>query len=196
MAKKKMTTVQKMFYAFVEGNWKTMDWTGEKANHVWSDFWFLLISSGFAFEKADLISIKETCSCCTGSRYDPLWYGVDEKHYSLAVRCGNMTFAYAFERLRERIPFIGIGLDYWDCYPGFSKHGGSKNTGRLVMGTEFSWKGETVKVTNFKDEKHSLIACAYHPDLEGYTPSKIKKRFTITVADFKQEMSKRRKNNL
>lgn len=191
----KITTVQKMFDAFVAGNWKTMNWTSEKASHIWSDFWFLLISSGFAFEKTDLTSIRKTCSCCTGSRYDTLWYGVGEGHYSLAVRCGNLTFAYAFEKLRGRIPFIGIGLDYWRCYPDFSNHATqAKSAGRLVLGTEFSWKGETVKVTSFKDEEHSLIACAYHPHPKGSTPSKVKKRFTITIADFKQEMSKRRKS--
>lgn len=194
MAKKKETPVQRMFYAFVRGNWQTMNYTGEKASHAWSAFWFLLIGSGFAFEKTDLVSIRETCSCCTGTRYDPTWYGVGEGHYSLAVRCGNLTFAYAYEKLRGRIPFIGIGLDYYGCHPGFSNHATqAKSTGRLVIGTEFGWKDETVKVTNFKDEKHSLIACAYHPDPKGYTPSKIKKRFTISAKDFKQEMSNRKK---
>lgn len=196
MAKKKdMTDVERMFNAFVKGNWSTMNWTGEKSNNVWGDFWFLLISAGFAFEKDDLISIRETCSYCTGSRYDPYWSGVYEEHYSLAVRCGNLTFAYAYEKLKGRIPFIGIGLEYSRyCVPDFSNHATqSKSSGRLVLGTQFSWKGETVKVTIFKDDEHSLIACAYHPDPEGYTPSKIKRRFKITVADFKQEMTNRRK---
>ncbi len=193
--KKDMTDVQKMFNAFVKGNWRTMNWTSEKANHAWSDFWFLLIKSGFAFEKTDLIEIKKTCSYCTGSRYDPLWYGVDEGHYSLAVRCGNLTFAYATEKLWGRIPFIGFGFCYSACWPGYSKHNSPATMGRLVMGTRFQWKDEWVSVTSFNDEKHSLIACAYYPVKErGYASSKIKKRFTITVADFKQEMSKRRKD--
>lgn len=183
-----------MFNAFAKGNWQTTNYTREKAAHVWSDFWCLLIGSGFAFEKDDLVSIREICSCCTGTRYDPTWYGVDEGHYSLAVRCGNLTFAYAFEKLRKRIPFIGIGLNYERCYPTFSNHSTrAKSAGRLVIGTEFGWKGETVKVTRFKDEGNSLVACAYYPDKEGYTPSKIKKRFTIKVKNFKQEMSNRRK---
>jgi len=191
-----ITSVQKIFDAYIKGNWKTMNWTSEKASHAWSAFWFLLISSGFAFEKNDLIEIRETCSCCTGSRYDPVWYGVYESHYSLAVRCGNLTFAYAYEKLRKRIPFIGFGLDYHRCYPGFSNHATqAKSAGRLVLRTEFGWQGETVSVTSFKDNEHSLVACAYHPDPEGYTPSKIKKRFTITVKDFKQEMTNRRKES-
>lgn len=193
--KKDMTDVERMFNAFVKGNWRTMNWTSEKANNVWCDFWFLLISSGFAFEKNDLVSIRKTCYCCTGSRYDPNWYGVGEGHYSLAVRCGNLTFAYAYEKLKGRKPFIGIGLDYNSCWPSFPNHATqSKSAGRLVMLTKFIWKGETAQVTSFKDEENSLIACAYHPDPKGYTPSKVKKRFTITVADFKQEMSKRRKS--
>jgi len=190
--KEEITAVQKMFYAFVKGNWRTMNWTSEKANHVWSDFWFLLIKSGFAFEKTDLVSIKKFCS---ESRYNPTWYGVYEGHYSLAVRCGNLTFAYAYEKLYGRTPFIGFGFDYYDCCPKFSNHATkAKSNGRLTLHTGFQWKGEIVKVTSFKDDEKSLIACAYHPDPEGYAPSKIKKRFTITIAEFKQEMSKRRKS--
>lgn len=187
---KDITAVRKMFDAFAKGNWRTMNYTREKANHVWRDFWFLLIKSGFAFEKTDLVSIREYCG---ESSYNTRWYGVDEGHYSIAVRCGNLTFAYALEKLWGRKPFIGIGLDYYDCWPRYSKHNSPATMGRLVMGTRFNWKEETVSVTSFNDEKHSLIACAYHPDPKGYTPSKIKKRFKITIADFKQEMSKRRK---
>lgn len=188
----KTTAVRKIFDAFAKDNWRTMDWTREKASHVWSDFWFLLISSGFSFDKTDLVSIRKFCS---ESTYNPSWYGVGEEHYSLAVRCGNLTFAYAYEKLRDRIPFIGFGLDYYDCYPKFSNHATqAKSAGRLTLHTRFQWEGEIVKVTSFKDKEHSLIACAYHPDPKGYTPSKIKKRFTITFADFKQEMSERRKS--
>ena len=191
---KNITAVQKMFNAFVNGNWKTMNWTSEKAYNAWSDFWFLLIKSGFAFEKTDLLSIRDYCheSSCSPVH----WYGVNEGHYSIAVRCGNLTFAYAYEKLRGRIPFIGFGLFYDKCWPGYSVHATQyKSVGRLVERVEFGWKGETVRVTSFNDEKHSLVACAYHPaNQKGYTHSKIKKRFTITVADFKQEMSKRRKS--
>ncbi len=186
------TAVREIFDAFAIGHWRTMNYTREKASHVWSDFWFLLIKSGFAFEKADLVEIKKYCS---ESSYNPSWYGVNEKHYSLAVRCGNLTFAYAAEKLWGRIPFIGFGLDYCCCYPSFSNHATqAKSAGRLVEGAHFNWKGETVRVTSFNDIEHSLIACAYYPDPEGYTPSKIKRRFTITVTDFKTEMSKRRKD--
>ncbi|KKM25930.1 hypothetical protein LCGC14_1589930, partial [marine sediment metagenome] len=127
------------------------------------------------------------------SRYNTTWYGVDEGHYSVAVRCGNLTFAYAFEKLYGRTPFIGFGLDYYDCWPKYSKHNSPPTMGRLVRSVEFQWQGEKVQVTSFNDEKKSLIACAYHPDPKGYSPSKVKKRFTITAKDFQQEMSKRRK---
>ena len=187
-----ITAVRRMFDAFSEGNWRSsMNYTREKASHVWSDFWFLLIKSGFAFEKTELVSIRKYCG---ESGYNPTWYGVDEGHYSLAVRCGNLTFAYAYEKLYSRIPFIGFGLDYYGCWPRYSKHNSPATMGRLVRGTRFQCKGEKVSVTTFKDEKHSLIACTYHPNPKGYTPSKVKKRFTITVKDFKQEMTNRRKD--
>ena len=106
-----------------------------------------------------------------------------------------MTFAYAVEKLWGRIPFIGFGFDYYGCWPKFSNHATQpKSAGRLILYTEFHWKGEIVKVTSFNDIEHSLIACAYYPAPEGHRPSKIKKRFTITIEDFKAEMSKRRKD--
>ncbi len=181
------TAVQKMFDAFVDGHWQTMNYTWEKSSHTWSDFWLLLIMSGFCFDKDDLVVIKRKCSC---TRYSPSWSGVDEGCYSLAIRAGNLSFAYAYEKLVGRIPFIGINLDYSYCFPSFSNHATqSKSAGRLVIGTQFNWQGETASVTSFKDEEHSLIACAYHPNPEGYRPSKIKKRFTITISKFKQMSS-------
>ena len=186
----KETTVRKAFDIFAKGNWRTMNYTREKASHVWMDFWYLLIKSGFAFEKTDLTSIRKYCA---ESRYNTTWYGVDEGHYSVAVRCGNLTFAYAFEKLYGRTPFIGFGLDYEGCWPRYSKHNSPPTMGRLVRSVEFQWQGEKVQVTSFNDTKKSLIACAYHPDPKGYAPSKVKKRFNITAKDFQQEMSKRRK---
>jgi len=187
MAKKTMVRI--MFDAFTKGNWHTMNYTREKANHVWMDFWYLVIKSGFVFTKTDLIDIKNYCH---ESSYNPSWCGVEEGHYSVAVRCGNLTFAYAFEKLYGRTPFIGIGLDYYDCWPSYSKHNSPPTMGRLVMGVSFQWQGEKVQVTSFNDEKKSLVACAYHKREGGYR-GKIKKRFTITAKDFREEMSKRRK---
>ena len=191
MGKPKMTTVRKMFQAYIEGCWRTMNWTSEKSDHAWGDFWQLLIMSGFCFDKDDLVLTKKYCS---RSIYEPRWRGPGEGDYSLAVRAGNLSFAYAYEKFEGRMPFIGVGLDYSRCNPGFSNHATqSKSAGRLVLGTMFRWQGETVKVTSFKDKDCALVACAYHPDPEGWTPSKIKKRFTITTEDFKQAMSNERK---
>ena len=188
---KEKTAVRKIFDDFAKGNWHTMNFTREKASHVWMDFWFLVIKSGFAFEKTDLIDIRKYCN---ESGYNPSWHGVDEGHYSVAVRCGNLTFAYAFEKLYGRTPFIGLGLDYYDCWPRYSKHNSPPTMGRLVRSVRFQWQGERASVTSFNDEKKSLVACAYGPNTkEGYESSKVKKRFTITAKDFQAEMSKRRK---
>ncbi len=173
------TAVRKIHDAFTEGQWETMNYTREKASHVKSSFWFLLISSGFAFERNDLTAINA-------------W--VDEGHYSLAVRCGNLTFAYAYEELKKRTPFIGVGLYYGNCFPDFPNHATqAKSAGRLVLRAQFIWKGEKVNVTSFRDDTKSLSACAYRPDPKGYTPSRIKKRFTISIKEFKKEMAKRRR---
>ena len=180
--------VRIIFDAFTNGRWGTMNYTREKAYRVWMDFWYLVIKSGFVFEKNDLIAIRKYCG---ESSYNPDWYGVEEGHYSVAVRCGNLTFAYAFEELYRRIPFIGIGLDYIGCWPRYSKHNSPPTMGRLVLGVSFQWQGEKVSVTSFNDEKKSLVACAYHKREDGYRGN-IKKRFGITAQDFQKEMSKRR----
>lgn len=175
------SVVTKIREAFCAGCWtSSMNHTYEKASQVSTSFWFLLIKSGFDFTKTDLVDNDVWCS---------------EGHYSLAVRCGNLSFAYSYEHRHKRTPFIGTGLDYDSCYPSFSNHATqSKSAGRLVMGTEFTWKDFKVKVTSFNDKKLSLVACAYHkrkgPD--DYS-DKIKKRFTITAEDFRKEMSIRKK---
>ena len=178
MSKSFVTKVKQAFWA---GSWKSaMNYTREKDSQTSSEFWFLLIKAGFAFTKTDLVDNGAYC---------------DEGHYSLAVRCGNLSFAYAYEYRHKRTPFIGTALSYSDCWPSFTNHATqSKSAGRLVIGTEFIWRGFDVRVTSFNDKKQSLVACAYHkrkgPD--DYS-DKIKKRFKITSEDFRKEMAVRKK---
>lgn len=172
MAKSK---VVKMYEYFCDGKWSSsMNYTREKNYHVIDEFWYLLISAGFNFQKTDLVD-SDVC--------------LSEGHYSLAVRAGNLSFAYAYEHGHNRTPFIGTGLCYRGCWPSFSNHATqSKSAGRLCMGVEFSWKNEKVSVTSFNDKKKSLVACAYHKRKDGYQ-GKVKKRFTITAEAFRKEMS-------
>ncbi len=179
---KKNTWVKKLYKAFSESTWTSgMNHTREKNYHIWSAFWSLLISAGVRFEESDLIDLDAWC---------------DEGHYSLAGRNGNLSFAYAYESVHKRTPFVGIGLSYDQCYPSFSNHATqAKSAGRLVMHTRFTWQGEKVKVTSFNDKESSLIACAYHPRKDDDYSDKIKKRFKITAKDFRKEMSARKKTN-
>ena len=172
--------VVKMYEYFCDGKWSSsMNYTREKNYHVIDKFWYLLISAGFNFQKTDLVD-SDVC--------------LSEGHYSLAVRAGNLSFAYAYEHGHDRTPFIGTGLCYGSCWPGFSNHATqSKSAGRLCMGVEFSWQNEKVSVTSFNDKKKSLVACAYHERKDGYR-GKVKKRFTVTAEAFRKEMSNRKKS--
>ena len=169
--------IEQISMEFGCGMGQAMSLTRDKRCASWAEFWSLLISAGFKFEKDTLVKCR-TMACQT-NRYGPEFYYPSEGHYSLAVRSGNLSFAYAYEKLVRRISFIGTGLSY-DNHPYVRPGTTRKTQGRLVEGCEFMWEGEKVKVTTFRDDEKALIACAYHPDPEGYRPSKIRRRFKIT----------------
>jgi hypothetical protein len=173
-----MSSVIKIYKAFCDGKWQTGPYTRDKNSNSWGEFWSLLITSGFKFAVDDLVKLKKD-NDTSGCGYSSRWHEPGGGHYSLAVRWGNLSFAYAYEKLVGRIPFIGTGLSY-DDYPYVRGGTTSKMQGRVVGGCEFMWEGEKVKVTTFRDDEHYLIACAYHPRADGYTPNKIKRRFKIT----------------
>jgi len=179
-----MSTIKQTYDIFLDSMWKKTNHTPEKADWVWSDFWALLISSGFEFAKTDLKDLREWCEECNYR----FWYPPGERHYGLSVRDGNISFATAYETLRNHKPFIFSGIDYGQHHRyGIVVHRTQPKTkGRLVLGAKFLWCGEKVKVTSFKDQRHSLIACAYHPSPDDYEPAKVKKRFCISVEDLKK----------
>lgn len=181
-----MSRIRETYHLFQQQMWEKTAYTSEKNARAWFDFWSLLILSGFNFAKTELRDIAKWCA-----ENSHRWHPPGEGHYTLAVADSNISFAIAYETYEGRKPFIFSQIDY-DRRGGYMCHSVSKTKGRLVIGAKFPWKGETVKVTTFKDEKHSLIACAYHPDPKGYTPSKIKKRFTISVDDLRKQ--KKEKN--
>ncbi len=165
-----MSSVIKIYKMFNEGSWGTGRFTWEKNSHAARALWALLITSGFEFAIDDLIERGKLWK--KAGRYGDRCDGPGEQHYTLAVRSGNLTFAYAYEKLVGRVPFIGTSLDY--DYT-------AKTQGRVVEDCEFMWEGETVKVTTFRDDEHALIACAYHPqDDDDYSRRRIKRRFKIT----------------
>lgn len=179
-----MSKVQEIYKLFYYGSFKAVSYTREKENGTMDQFWSMLISAGFCFEKEDLVQLRAWGE----EDYYRTFYGPHEGHYGLAVRESNGSFARAYEAYRGRKPFIYTGIGYGQRYGGFVCHGSGKTKGRLVIGVDFTWKGEGVRVTSFKDDKSALIACAYHPKkgANDWSRLKVKKRFTITHKDLRE----------
>ena len=176
-----------LYKTFSEAMWGAGNgYTREKGYRAWEDFWSLMVCAQVQFADDDLKVLRKWSA---ESRYRG-GQMPDEYHYSLAADDGNIGFCRAYEKLVGRKPFIWKGIDYGGTR-GFNVHRTvSKTQGRLIEDVWFTWQGEQVKVTSFNDEKGTLVACAYHPDPEGYEPSKIRRRFTISHKDFKEEKRK------
>ena len=175
-----------MYEMMWRGQFQVVNWTPEKDSHAWLDFWSLLIQSGFYFRTDEFQQLESWRKRMCKKGYTSLCLSINnpsEDHYSLAVLCGNTSFARAYEALRARKPFLGQGLNYHDQNRRFGVRGGTteKTQGRLILGASFDWMGEKVTVTSFHDDKQTLIACSYHPTESEYSQNgKIKKRYRIT----------------
>ena len=188
----KKSEVYKMAVQFCDNIGKGRNITRDGVCRAWSAFWFLLIEHGFEFRKNDLKLLRDIK---TGHYYTPRVHMPDEGHYSLSVRCSNLSFVYAYEFLKKRVPFICKNVSYYSCWPGFTNNATqSKRQGRLVLNSEFLWQTFPVKVTSFDDNTNSLIACAYNTKKDWQERDVITKRFTITAEMFRKEMSKRKKD--
>jgi len=171
---------------FSKYTWAVCAYTQEKNSWAWDAFWRLLISSGFEFGEKDLIELQNYCSI---DSWHPMWHCPGENCYSRAVSDGNLSFARAYEKHAGRRPFIYTGIEYPDPRGGYIVHRTHlKTKGRLTVGAEFLWDRNRVRVTSFKDESQSLIACAYcdkEPDAP-YAPAKIRKRYKITHKELRK----------
>ncbi len=185
--------VQEVYIEFFDRCFRATAYTCEKGDRAFRAFWSLLISGGVKFDRNDFKDLHEWAAGHSYLRF----YSPSESHYELGVQESNMSFLLAYENYVGRKPFITKDIDY-DCYRGgaYTCHGGGKTQGRLVIGASFAWEGRRITVTSFKDNVHSLIACEYQPKKAGedYGPSKIKKRFTISVKDL-QKAKKKDKDN-
>ena len=175
-----MSYVQEAYIAFETHVFRATDYTSEKNSHAYRDFWSLLISSGIKFGRDDFLALREW----EDFDYYNHFYEPYEGLYGLAIQESNMSFVHAYEKYKNRKPFITKNIDYGYHRRGFVCHGNSKTQGRLIIGASFNWGGRRVTVTSFKDDAHALIACEYQPKKDG--PAKIKKRFTITVDELRK----------
>lgn len=157
-----------------------------KLNHAMADTLALAIRAGMRFDPDDFGVIAR--------HYRPGYWLQTEKAYSLAVLYRNASAYHAFEAHWERKPFIVKGASI-HTHTGDGPCG--QGLARLIVGAEFSWNGERVKVTSFHDGNDPyFVACSYR--LEGeyqqckecrrqiaYPESKLAKRYTITHADLR-----------
>jgi len=185
---KKTSYIIELYKSFFQHAWSVGSWTPVKGSRVVTDFWFLFIGAGFYFAETDLIELKKWCEA---DIWRPLFHCPGEGHYSLAVHERNISFCRAYEKLVGRKAFIGKQIDYEDLPNRYTCCQTQKRTqGRLVINASFNWKSEKVTVTSFKDDDHSLVACAYYPRKDGYKPNKIRKRFTITHKEYQKSQKR------
>ncbi len=161
-----------------------IEYTLEKSSWQWNDLWQLLINIGCRFEKDTLINIQKWCD---ESRYNLSISMPDEGHYASAAQSGHISFCMAYENLMGRVPFIKKGIAYHCSGRRYNCHNSDRSQGRLVIGCGFTWWGEDVIVTSFKDSENTLTACSYHTRKDGYR-GKIKKRFKIAISDLRADI--------
>ena len=164
-----------------------------KLNHSMSDGLRLAIRMGLTFNLGDI----ELCHKRFRAGY---WFGADiEWIYQLAVLYRNASAWKCFEDYRKRKPFIVKGAKL-DTHTGDGPCG--SGLARLVVGAEFTWNGEKVKITSFNDVNGSFVAVSYRRDGEWQWCSKCKgeikspkevvaRRYTITHADLAAERKER-----
>ena len=183
MAKKK--DIVKLYSIFKDGLWERTVFHSEKSSIVWSTFWTLLICGGWDFEDDDFVKLQKELL-----RQKWVFRPPNEYNYTQAVRIDNIAFCRAYETYFKRKPFIWQNIDYGYYFKQCLLYGmhstQAKSRGRLILEAKFIWQGFEVKVTSFKDEQQSLIACAYHKEVEGKSAT-IKKQFTITPQNLKDE---------
>lgn len=114
-----------------------------KVNHAMADALRLAIRSGMRFDLNDFEYIAKEFR----SGY---WTGNGEWIYSLAVIYRNSSAYLAFEHKRNRTPIIIKGASIY-VHTGDGPCGNGLS--RLIVGAEFTWAGDKVKVGSFNDAK-------------------------------------------
>ena len=154
-----------------------------KLNHGMRHALELAVKSGMVFEENDLGTIFKDFNA-------GYWWGADtEWFYGLAVLYRNASAYQAYEKRRNRKPFIVKGAS-WSGHTGDGPVG--RGLARLIVGSEFPWNGERVKVSSFNDAKDTFTALSYErregekcPSCTHYTlwpKATIRNRYTISHA--------------
>jgi hypothetical protein len=184
----KGNTKRSAAYRLLELVWKNVcactghSW--ERINHSMAAALALAIRSGMRFGREDFARFAVDFN-------SGFWILNDGGHmygegiYRLALYCDNLSAARSFEAWKKRPPYI-VDRIFGDAY----------RSGRIALRSKFIWQEKTVTVTSFADDGQSIVACAYDKKFEnGRLNEKLTRRFRITYDAFREEMSRRRKEN-
>jgi hypothetical protein len=158
-----------------------------KLNHAMHETLMLAVTSGMRFDTDDFGEMARLFNL-------GYWCGDLEYCYQRAVIYRNSSAYQAYEKHRNRKPFIMAGAS-WSGHTGDGPAG--EGLARLFVGAKFTWHGEKVTVTSFNDTKGSFTACSYkceepkeQCDKCGNTTTwpceKLKSRYTITHNDIRK----------
>ena len=154
---------------------------------------FLAVEMGYKFELGDL----ETAMKDFNGGY---WIGATgfEDFYRASVAYRNASAWKCLEGRKGRKPFIVKGATL-HCNYGGGRMGGGLS--RLVVGAEFTWDGECVKVTSFDDQDGVVFGCsstrsetkhcASCKHMTTWPKESIKQRYRISHADIKAARAKK-----
>lgn len=145
----------------------------------------LAIQSGFPFDAADFSNL--------GPFSPGYWMGAEEEWvYSLAIAEGNYSCATAWEKHKDREPIIADKVMMGDDRHGtFAHMVGDREKERLFVGAWIEWKGDTVKITSFREDG-AAVGCSYHAPKYKYATGKIKKRYAISRDDVIRERAEQK----
>ena len=141
-----------------------------RLNSMYSQALKFAIVHHFEFHKDDFIAIHKD--------YGFWYWGGKERHmigeefYYYACEKKNMGACLAFEKWKQRNPFI---------LKTYGKYDNRITSQRLAIGSQFIWKGVRVKCTSFNEDGNKITACSYRKD-DKY---KVDKRYSISLVELK-----------
>lgn len=154
-----------------------------KLNHAMHETLSLAVRAGMQFDEDDFSRLFRNArdgGFCAG-----YWVGSDtEWFYRLAVLYRNASAWQTYEKHCGRKPFIARGASI-HTNTGDGPCGGGLS--RLIVGAEFAWNGERVRVSSFRDDANP----PYFNIVSAATPNQ--KRGKIMHADLRAASKETRK---
>lgn len=178
-----------------------------KLNHAMRETLSLAVRAGMRFDEDDFSRLFRNSR--DGGFRAGYWIGADtEWFYRLAVLYRNASAWRTYEKYHGRKPFIVKGASISGLYEftkdAFGDGPCGEGLARLIVGAEFQWNGERVRVNSFHDgggyfnaasyTRKPSITCPHCHGCSGGGGEEIRNRYRITHADLweaRKEMRKR-----